>query len=251
MQSTHPRSARQRSVQQNRHFLGSDTVKMQIFVHTGNVKNETIILDVNPSDTIGKVKQMIEESHGYPTSQQRLIFEGTQLEDACTLGEAHVFPGSSLQLLMRLTGGFYVVVPFIILFACAVLWALNKNAKAAEEFQRQKAQEKAMKDQQERAAASTHKAQHGQAKPVDGNTEQHGQGASSNTRAFSTLSRALLGRDEKAFRSASSPVSRPISFLRPAASFSRVLSLRPSRSLSARSQQLLAGRALWFLKQLK
>ena len=45
-------------------------------------------MEVTPTDTIGNVKQMIEETEGIPKSdQQRLMFGGRQLADGSTLND--------------------------------------------------------------------------------------------------------------------------------------------------------------------
>ena len=69
---------------------------MQIFIKT--LTGKTITLEVEPSDTIKKVKRKIQDKEGIPPSQQHLIFKRQELKDHQTLDEYKVTDKSSVHL---------------------------------------------------------------------------------------------------------------------------------------------------------
>ncbi|CAG9762301.1 unnamed protein product [Ceutorhynchus assimilis] len=63
------------------------------------------LIDVQPSDTIIGLKQRLEEKEGIPPQQQRLIFQGKQLNDDKTLASYKLKGGSVLHMVVALRGG--------------------------------------------------------------------------------------------------------------------------------------------------
>ncbi|XP_074280090.1 ubiquitin-NEDD8-like protein RUB2 [Silene latifolia] len=64
-----------------------------------------ITIDIEPSDTIDRVKERVEEKEGIPPIQQRLIYAGKQLADDKTASEYNIEGGSVLHLVLALRGG--------------------------------------------------------------------------------------------------------------------------------------------------
>ncbi|KAI3866174.1 hypothetical protein MKX03_008778 [Papaver bracteatum] len=65
-----------------------------------------IEIDIEPIDTIDRIKERVEEKEGIPPVQQRLIYAGKQLADDKTAKEYNIEGGSVLHLVLALRGGF-------------------------------------------------------------------------------------------------------------------------------------------------
>lgn len=68
---------------------------------------KTCSIEFSQTDTVESVKEKIRQKEGIPVDQQRLVFNGKQLEDGHTLNEYNVKPGETVHLVLKLKGGNY------------------------------------------------------------------------------------------------------------------------------------------------
>ena len=73
----------------------------KVFVKT--LIGRTITLEVGPSDTIEKLKQMIQDKEGWLKHDQSLVFAGKHLEDGRTFSDYNIRKESTLHLVLRIT----------------------------------------------------------------------------------------------------------------------------------------------------
>lgn len=76
---------------------------MQIFVKT--VTGRTIVFDIEGSETVNDLKELICEKEGIPLKSQRLMHQGKQLDSNRTLVESGVERESTIHIVLQLIGG--------------------------------------------------------------------------------------------------------------------------------------------------
>jgi ubiquitin len=76
---------------------------MQVFVKT--LTGKTISVDVEPDESVESLKSKIQQKEGVPIDQQRLIFDGKQLDALKSLSDYDIDDDSTLHLVLRLRGG--------------------------------------------------------------------------------------------------------------------------------------------------
>ncbi|CEP63219.1 NEDD8 family protein RUB1 LALA0_S07e05138g [Lachancea lanzarotensis] len=77
---------------------------MKLTVKTLTGKEVEVVVD--PQDKVSRIKEYLEEKEGIPPSQQRLIFQGKQIDDEMTVSASNLTSGMQLHLVLTLRGGF-------------------------------------------------------------------------------------------------------------------------------------------------
>ena len=80
-------------------YYDHDRLWLTICVRTQT--GQTIILEVQASDTIEELKTKIQDKENIPPDQQRLIFRGKQLEDEHTIFDCNIHNEDQLHLILR------------------------------------------------------------------------------------------------------------------------------------------------------
>uniref|UniRef100_UPI00398F244B polyubiquitin-like n=1 Tax=Pristiophorus japonicus TaxID=55135 RepID=UPI00398F244B len=77
--------------------------RMQIFLR--NEKGKISTHEVLPSESVQAFRARVQRQEGVPPNQQRLMYEGKQLEDGQLLSDYNIQSQGTIFLLLRLRGG--------------------------------------------------------------------------------------------------------------------------------------------------
>ena len=78
---------------------------VMIIVYVKTLTGKIITLEVDLAESIGNVKQRIQDKEGIPPDQQTISFDGRELKDNRTLSDYNIKKESILLLVLRLRGG--------------------------------------------------------------------------------------------------------------------------------------------------
>ena len=79
--------------------------KITLFIKT--LTGKTITIHISPLAKIGELELAIQDKEGIPPDQQRIVFNGIQLDERKPINSYNINTEDSLHLILRLCGGMY------------------------------------------------------------------------------------------------------------------------------------------------
>ncbi|QLQ82382.1 hypothetical protein HG537_0H01440 [Torulaspora globosa] len=76
-----------------------------MIIKVKTLTGKEIGVELKGEDPVYHIKELLEEKEGIPPSQQRLIFQGKQIDDQQTVEAAKLLDGMVLHLVLTLRGG--------------------------------------------------------------------------------------------------------------------------------------------------
>ena len=80
--------------------LKTDTMLIMVQTLTG----KGVEINIQPTDTVLRIKELFEEKEGIPPPQQRFVMRGRILEDCETVNECLLSEGSVIHLVLPIRG---------------------------------------------------------------------------------------------------------------------------------------------------
>lgn len=71
-----------------------------------------IMVDLEPQDSVAKLKSMVAKERRIPASTVMIVFRGQQLDEGESLKAAGMGDGDKCYLIVRTEGGYRILVPF-------------------------------------------------------------------------------------------------------------------------------------------
>ncbi|KAI5609393.1 hypothetical protein C0J50_12160, partial [Silurus asotus] len=84
-------------------LISATPVPMQVFVK--NEKGQTKTYDITEKETVDQLMLKVFRKEGIPVDQQRLVYNGKQLESGKDLHYYNIVPGSTIRMVFHLRGG--------------------------------------------------------------------------------------------------------------------------------------------------
>ncbi|XP_058230578.1 uncharacterized protein LOC131343154 [Hemibagrus wyckioides] len=84
-------------------LISMTPVPLQVFVK--NEKGQTKTYDITDEETVDQLMRKVRQKEGTPEDQQRLIFNGRQLDSGRKLQDYDIVSGSTIHMTLRLRGG--------------------------------------------------------------------------------------------------------------------------------------------------
>ena len=77
-----------------------------MLIHIQSVAGRKHTIDVEPTSTILSIKQELQPKEGISVTQQRLLFNGQNLNDQATIESSKISAGDVIHMVLSLVAGF-------------------------------------------------------------------------------------------------------------------------------------------------